>query len=172
MSDAIPETLFEQLYRRDLTAADRRRLLDVKSALRLSDHDELWPLIMTLDHYSVIICAAEKKIIKVFAEQRADVEAAVKASELAATRNANRAVAGAVVHGVELLCSMVAKRSETTADRTSKRQLITAATIGGLVALLIFGLGAAGAYYFIDSIFGICTGDTFMLSDGRSGCFD
>jgi len=172
MSDTIPETLFEQLYRRALTAADRRRLLDVKSALRLSDHDELWPLIMTLDHYSVIISAAENKIIHVFAEQLADIEAAVKASETAAIRNANRAVAGAVVHGMELLCSIVAKRSETTADRTSKRQLITTATIGGLVALLIFGLGAAGAYFLIDRVFGICTGDTFMLPDGRSACFE
>lgn len=172
MPDNIPETLFEQLNRRCLTAADRRRLLDVKSALRLSDHDELWPLIMTLDRYTVISSNAQNKILTALADMPAKVETAVKASEHAATRNANHAVARAVEHGVELLCSIVLTRSETTADRISKKRLVTAATIGGLVALLIFGLGATGAYQVIDSVFGICTGDTFELSDGRSGCFD
>ena len=172
MPDTIPESLFEQLNRRALTTADRRRLLDVKSALRLSDNDELWPLIMTLDHYSAVSFAARNKILNALGEMPAKVEAAVKASEIAATHNANRTVAAAVVQGVELLCSTVVKRSETTADRVSKRQLITAATIGGLVALLIFGLGAAGAYYLIDRIFGICTGETFNLSNGQTGCFD
>lgn len=172
MSDTISETLFEQLNRRTLTTADRRRLLDVKSALRLSDHDELWPLIMTLDHYAAATSAARITILTALADMPAKVETAVKAAEIAATRNANRAVAAAVVQGVEQLCSVVVKRSETTADRISKRQLITAATIGGLVALLIFGLGAAGAYHVIDRVFGICTGETFNLSNGQTGCFD
>ncbi len=172
MPDTIPETLFEQLYRRALTADDRRRLLDVKSALRLSDHDELWPLIMTLDHYSVIISAAENKIIQVFDEQLADVEAAVKASETAAIRNADRAVARAVQKGVEQLGTILAKkRSETTPARIIKKQFAIAATIGGLAAVAFLGIGWTAAHYYFETNFNICTGHVFRITDGGLGCY-
>lgn len=41
MADDIPETLFEQIYRRAPSQADKDRLLGVKASLGLSDRDEL-----------------------------------------------------------------------------------------------------------------------------------
>lgn len=170
MSDTFPETLFEQLYRRAPTSADRRRLLDVKSALRLSEHDELWPLIMTLDHYSVIISTAENKIVNVFAEQLVCVEDAIKAYETAAIRNADRAVARAVQTGVEQLGTILAKRSETTPARIQKKQFAIAATIGGLAAVAFLGIGWTAAHYYFETSFNICTGRVFRITSGGLGC--
>ena len=47
----FPEDLFTQIYRRAPTEDDRARLMAVKAALGLSSRDELWPVLMVLDHY-------------------------------------------------------------------------------------------------------------------------
>lgn len=171
MADTVPENLFEQLNRRTLTPADRSRLVAVKSALRLSESDELWPLIMTLDHYAATTTAARNTILKALAEMPAKVEVAVKASETAASRNASQAVARAVEQGVVRLSSIVAKRSETTADRISKRQFLTAATIGGLGAIACIGVGWTAAHFYFETQLNICTGEIFRVSGGGVGCY-
>jgi len=172
MPDIFPETLFKQLYNRASTEADQFRLLRAKAALGLSEDDELWPVMMTLDHYAATTSAARSRILKALDDLPAKVEAAVKTSEAAATHNANLAVSRALERGVEQLSAIVGKRSQAATDRIRKRQMLTAAAIGGCMALAFVSLGATSMYHFIDSVFGICTGDSFELSDGRSGCFD
>lgn len=51
MSEIIPETLFEQIRGRASSPSDHARLHAVKLGLKLSDQDELWPIIMTFDHF-------------------------------------------------------------------------------------------------------------------------
>ena len=47
----IPEDLFTLIYRRAPTEQDRARLLAVKAGLGLSPRDEMWPVMLVLDHY-------------------------------------------------------------------------------------------------------------------------
>ena len=63
----IPETLFAQIYGRATTAADRERLVRVKAGLGLAEQDELWPVLMVLDHYSATTTAARGEILKALA---------------------------------------------------------------------------------------------------------
>lgn len=170
MADGIPDTLFEQIYSRAPTGADRARLLRVKAALGLSDRDELWPVILTLDHYTAANQQARQETIKALRALPEQVKATIAEAETAAAGKADQAVARAVEKGADQLTQIVVKRSETTTDRISKRQFITAATIGGLIALICLGAGAAGGYL-AASRGGVCTDKFFATSAGRIGCF-
>ena len=61
---AFPEDLFTQIYRRALTAEDRTRLLAIKAGLGLSPRDEMWPVILVLDHYDTSIRAGRSATVK------------------------------------------------------------------------------------------------------------
>lgn len=170
MSD-IPASRFQELYERAMTTADRNRLIRVKAALRLSENDELWPIIMTLDHYSATTAAARVEILKALATLPETLNASLALLEQAAGRKADAAIARAVETGIDKLFRVVVTRSQTTADNVSGRQKITAAIIGGLLALVFMGVGGAGAYFYVDSQIGICVDPAGMTPVGRLACF-
>lgn len=169
MADTLP-TLFQQLYGRAMTRGDRDRLIRVKAGLGLSERDELWPLIMTLDHYSAATTAARVEILEALTTLPQTLNASLAPLERAAGRRAEAAVASAVEQGIDKLSRGMVARSQTAADNVSERQ-IRAAIIGGLLALVFMGLGGAGAYFYVDSQIGICVGPTGMTDEGRFACF-
>ena len=60
----LPVDLFIQVYRRAPTEQDRARLMAVKAGLGLSPRDELWPVILVLDHYDRAIRAGRAATLK------------------------------------------------------------------------------------------------------------
>lgn len=171
MADGFPQSLFEQVYRRVPTDSDRTRLLVVRSALGLSDRDELWPVIMTLDHYTLENHRARHEILKALQSLPEQVQATISGVEASASAKADQAIARSVEKGAERLTRIVAERSRTTEDRISKRQLTVAATVGAVVALLCLGIGASGGYLVTEAQLTACTSETFITSDGRTGCY-
>jgi len=167
----IPASRFQELYGRAMTTADRNRLIRVKAALRLSENDELWPILMTLDHYSATTAAARVEILKALATLPETLNASLALLEQAAGRKADAAIARAVETGIDKLSRVVVTRSQTTADNVSGRQKITAAIIGGLLALVFMGVGGAGAYFYVDSQIGICVDPARMTPGGRLACY-
>lgn len=126
---------------------------------------------MTLDHYTVATSRGRRDILKAVEDLPAKVDTVVAKVENAATAKADKAIAKAVERGAQTLTQIVVKRSRTTADRISKRQFVTAATVGGVIAVLCVGAGAAGGYIGAEHYLDICIGDTFKLSSGRTGCY-
>lgn len=170
MTDVL-SNLFQQIYGRAMTSADRDRLIRVKAGLGLSEHDELWPVIMVLDHYSATTAAARVEILKALATLPETLNASLALLEQAAGRKADAAIARAVETGIDKLSRIVVTRSQTTADNVSGRQKITAAIIGGLLALVFMVVGGAGAYFYVDSQIGICVDPAGMTAEGRMACF-
>lgn len=62
------ESLFQAIYNRAPDDNDRRRLLAAQKAMGLSDNDEMWPVIITLDHYSCQIMANGNRNVKTLDE--------------------------------------------------------------------------------------------------------
>ena len=154
MSD-FPEDLFQQLYRRAPTDVDRDRLVAAKSSLGLSARDEMWPVIMTLDHYTATNQSARNATIK---EMKVVLEAlkAVPASAgPVAIAEAQKAVATAVEEAAEKIAKVAVQKSETRADRISKRKLIVAMVVGATIAAAIAAASAVATYFVLDAK-GIC----------------
>lgn len=171
MADQIPETLFEQIYRRAPNQTDKDRLLGVKAGLGLSARDELWPILLTLDYYTATNQRARGEILKGLADLPDQVRSVVATTETAAARKADAAVAEAVAQGAEKLTQIVVQRSERTADRISKRQFLTAAIVGGVIVLFCLGAGATGAYVTIKTQFGICASEILIANNNRRVCY-
>lgn len=151
----FPEDLFQQLYRRAPTEDDRDRLIGVKSSLGLSARDEMWPIIMTLDHYAATNQSARDSFIK---ETRVVIEALSKVPEEAgpiAAAEAQKAVAIVVNAAAEKIAKVAVEKSKTRADRISKRQLIAWMVIGGLVAVFVSAAAASATYFVLDAG-GVC----------------
>jgi len=174
MADTLP-TLFQQLYGRAMTRADRDRLIRVKARLRLSERDELWPVIMTLDHYSATTTAARVEILDALEALPKPLNASLAPFERAAGQMADASIARAVEQGIDKLSRIVVTRTQTTADNVSGRQKISAAIIGGLLALVFMGLGMGGggmgAYFYLHSQVGICAEYPQMRHAGREICY-
>lgn len=171
MADVLPLTLFEQIYRRAPSDADRNRLLNVKSAMGLSNNDELWPLIMTLDHYTVANMSGRREILKAVDGLPEKVKSTISGVEASASAKIEQAIARAVERGAEKLTRIVVERSQSSVDRISKRQLAVAASIGAMVALLCLVAGAGSGYLITTNLIDICTGETFSTVNGRVGCY-
>lgn len=171
MTEEFPLDLFERVYRRAPSDTDRNRLLNVKLGLGLSDRDELWPVIMTLDHYTKVNNSARIEIVKAVEGLPDQLKAAVVGTQAAAAEKADQAVARAVEKGMERLTQAVVERSQTAAGQVSKRHLIVAACFGGIVAMACLGAGAWTGYFVAASKLDTCTSKGFLTTEGRMGCF-
>lgn len=170
MPEEFPVSLFEMLYRRTPGEQEKTRLLGVKAALGLSDRDEFWPVIMTLDHYSLINTAARRDIIRAMETLPDQVKAVISNSERAFALKADQATAHAVEKGAEQLAQII-HRFQVTADRFGKRQFMIAASIGAIAALLCLGAGGAGGYFVTTSLMDMCTSKIFRTEEQRLGCY-
>lgn len=170
MTDVL-SNLFQQIYGRAMTTADRDRLIRVKAGLGLSEHDELWPVLMVLDHYSATTAAARVEIIKALATLPVTLNASLTLLEQAAVQKADAAIARAVETGIDKLSRIVVARTQTIADNVSAREKIIAAITGGLLALVFIGFGGACAYFYLNSQVGICVVPAGMTAEGRMACF-
>lgn len=167
----IPVTLFDQIYGRAATAADRDRLVRVKAGLGLSEQDELWPVLMVLDHYSATTTAARADILKAMAAMPGNLDNSMRAMEKSAGRRAEAAVAQAVTDGVEKLSRLVVERTLKAAEDISARQKIIARIMGGLLALAFAAAGGVGTHVYLASRVGICAEPPGVAKDGRWVCY-
>ena len=164
----FPEDLFQQLYRRTPGDADRERLMSVKGALGLSSRDEMWPVIMTLDHYAATNQSARNATIK---EMRLVLDALKDIPESAgpiASAEAQKAIAKLIGQASDKIAQAAAEKSITTADRISKRQFILASIVGGILASVI-AIGGALAMYVLLQAHGICS-EYPVIQDGVEYC--
>ena len=171
MPTDIPENLFEQIYRRTPNDADRARLLGIKAGLGLSDRDELWPLILTLDHYSATTAAARDRILQMLKAMPDHVSQAVKDVEKHSAAKVENAVAQAVATGADQISRLVVKRSIATADSLTKKQKTFAQIMGGLLAIGFIGIGAVLAWVYIEARVGMCSEPPQVNKDGSLACY-
>ena len=166
----FPEDLFSQLYKRTPGDADRERLMSVKGALGLSSRDEMWPVIMTLDHYAATNQSARNATIK---EMRLVVDVLKDIPERAgpiASAEAQKAITKLIAQASDKIAQASAEKSITTADRISKRQFIVASVAGGLIATTVAVAGAIAMYLVLDAR-GICAEEPAAARDGSLVCY-
>lgn len=166
----FPDNLFQQLYKRAPNDTDRDRLIAVKAGLGLSPRDEMWPVIMTLDHYAVTNQSARNAAIK---EMRLVLDALKDIPEKAgpiASAEAQKAIAKLIGQASDKIAQASAEKSITTADRISKRRFIIAAIAGALVASAI-AMAAAVAMYLVLNARGICAEEPAAARDGSLVCY-
>ena len=167
---SFPEDLFTQIYRRAPTEQDRTRLLAVKAGLGLSPRDELWPVILVLDHHVRAIqegrAATLRDVERVLDELKAIPD---RAGPIAAAE-AQKAIAQLIEQASDKIARNAAQKSITAADRISRRQFIVAAVAGALLAVCLAGAAAWGMSLFLEAR-GLCTEPPFLTGDGRVGCF-
>lgn len=167
----VPAILFEQVYGRAATTADRDRLVRVKAGLGLSDQDELWPVLMALDHYSATTTAARADILKALADMPGTFDASMRAMEASAGRRAETALAQAVTDGAEKLSRLVVARTLRAAEEITVRQKIVAGLVGALLGLGFIALGGSGTYFYLENRVGICAEPPGLTRNGRSACY-
>lgn len=166
----LPEDLFTQIYRRAPTEQDRARLLAVKAGLGLSPRDEMWPVMLVLDHYERTIRSGRTATLR-------DVERVLDALKSVpdragpiATAEAQKAIARIIENASDQIARDSVQKSTTTADRISRRQFIVAAIVGALIAVCLAGAAAWGMYLLLEAR-GLCAEPPFLTGDGRVGCF-
>lgn len=165
----FPDDLFQQLYKRAPSDADRDRLIAVKAGLGLSPRDEMWPVIMTLDHYAATNQSARTATVK---EIRVILDALKDIPEKAgpiANAAAQKAIADLIKEASEKIAKQSAERSVTTAERISQRQWFLAMIAGGILATALAIAGATAMYFVLDAR-GICAEAPFPTRDGDIGC--
>lgn len=167
--DDFPKDLFQQLYLRSPNDADRNRLVAIKSNLGLSSHDEMWALIMTLDHYAAINQAARNIMIKEINVVLDQIKKIPERAGPVALAEAHKAIAQTVDGAAERISQLTVKKSETLAGRISKRQLMTAAIIGALITCAVAAAASTATYFFLDA-YGIC-GSSIVMTETGPACF-
>lgn len=165
----FPEDLFTQVYRRAATDEDRARLLGVKSALGLSSRDEFWPITMVLDHYDRSIQSGRVATVKEIKGLLVELKEIPEKAGPIASAQAEKAVARIIQDASDKIANATAKKTITTADRISKKQYITAAIVGGIVAAVVAGIGAAAMYLILDAR-GLCGEPPGATRDGSIAC--
>ncbi|QCO58088.1 hypothetical protein EOK75_20185 (plasmid) [Pseudorhodobacter turbinis] len=171
MAEAIPETLFEQIYRRAPTDADRARLTGIKAALGLSERDELWPVILTFDHYSWTMERGRREMLKALETLPALTQAAVHGVEKEARIKSDYAVAQIVEKSAERISTQMVKHNQTTADTQSTKRTLILGITTLVLALVFMGLGAVIAWFYIELHIGMCSGPKGLASDGLAACY-
>lgn len=164
----FPDDLFQQLYRRAPNDADRDRLIAVKAGLGLSPRDEMWPVIMTLDHYAAANQSARNATVK---EIHVILDVLKEIPEKAgpiASAEAQKAIAKLIAQTSDKIAQTSAEKSITTADRISKRQFIVASIVGGILAAVIAIAGALAIYLVLQAQ-GICS-EAPVVQDGIEYC--
>lgn len=171
MADQIPLSLFEQIFRRAPTESERQRLLGIKSALGLSERDELWPIIMTMELYAGANMQAKRRILEAVDGLPGTIKKTVSSIETHAKTKIDAATTQAIELGTEKLKQVVVQRTRASEDRITRRQMTIAASLGAVVALLCLSVGAGAGYLLTQSINDICMTETFAVNDGRQGCY-
>lgn len=166
---ALPEDLFTQIYRRAPTEQDRTRLTGIKAGLGLSVRDELWPVILVLDHYDRAIRSGRATTLK-------DVQRVLEALDTVPDRagpiaaaEAQKAIAQLIEEASDKIAQASVQKSITTADRISRRQLISAAVVGALSAVCLAAAAASGTYVVLDAR-GLCTEPPGLTRGGSVAC--
>jgi hypothetical protein len=151
----FPEDLFEQIYRRAPTKADRARLIGVKAALGLSDRDELWPLILVFDHYCQTVEHARYALV--YDIRNAIVKHAniLKQAGALTDTQARRAVAEAISESAEKIAAISEAAIQSRADAISKSAMRRAALLGGALGVCLIGLTVAVTYS-VMALNGVC----------------
>jgi hypothetical protein len=157
----FPEDLFSQLYKRTPGEADRERLTSVKAALGLSSRDEMWPVIMVLDHYNRTISAGRSATVKEVKELLQSLKAVSESAGPIAEAEAQKAIQRLIGDASNKIAKASAEKSITTADRISKQQIIVATITGGLITIAVAVTAAAAMYLFLSKQ-GICSETPFM----------
>lgn len=166
---SFPEDLFAQIYKRSPNSDDRDRLVGVKSALGLSSRDEMWPVLMTLDHYSVVNQAARTATVKEVRGLLDELKDIPAQAGLIASAEAQRAIQQLINEASDKIAHASAQKSITTVDRISKKQFIIAAIVGGIVSAIIAAAGAAVMYVVLDAR-GICAEPPVEMERGDTAC--
>jgi hypothetical protein len=169
MADKIPETMFERLRGRAANDADRRRLFAVQAQLGLSDRDELWPILITLDHYTEANRASVGEVLKNIKRLPQAVGEAVGVAEASARAKAESALAKVVEAGAQRIAAVVVQRTQTTADNVSAKQRNVTGIAGAVVALACISVGVAAAYFYFQAR-GICAESPFRTTNGETLC--
>jgi hypothetical protein len=166
----FPEDMFTQIYRRAPTDDDRARLQAVKAGLGLSPRDELWPVILVLDHYDCAIRAGRAATLRDVERVLNELKAIPERAGPIAAAEAKKAIALIVEEASDKIARVAAQKSMTTADRISRRQFIVATLVGALMAVCLAGAAAWGMYLFLEAR-GLCAEPPFLTGDRRVGCF-
>lgn len=169
----IPDDLFQQVYNRAPTDSDRNRLLGVKATLGLSSRDELWPLIITLDHYSMVQQTARIKIQKQAETVLEAIKDVPKQAGPVAEIEAQRAVAKMIDSAAdriakissEQIAKISVEQAKMRADHMDKVELIKMTAMAGLTALLIAAVGAFVMNHHLH-VRGVCAGAPWETEKG------
>ncbi|MDO9527263.1 MAG: hypothetical protein Q7J57_17280 [Gemmobacter sp.] len=171
MAEALPETLFQQIYGRAPSDADRARLIRVKAGLGLSERDELWPIMLALDHYSRTTDIGRREILTALESLPERTQAAVRGVENEARVKSDRAVAQAVEKAAERISYQVVMHNQSTADTQSEKKKLVLGITTGVLALVFMGLGAVIAWFYVELHIGMCSGPKGRSSDGSTICY-
>jgi len=166
----FPEDLFTQIYRRAPTDDDRARLLAVKAGLGLSSRDELWPIMLALDHNERTIRAGRAAIMHDVDRVLEALNAIPDRAGPIAEAEAQKAIARLIEQASDKIAKASAQQSITTADRIAGRQFIVAAVVGALIAVCLAGAAAWGMYLFLEAR-GLCAEPPGRAWDGSIVCF-
>ena len=166
----IPEDLFTQIYRRAPTEDDRARLMAVKAALGLSSRDELWPVLMVLDHYDRAIRSGRTATLREVDRVLDALKSVPDRAGPIAAAEAQKAIARLIEQASDQIARDAAQKSITMADRISRRQFIVAAIVGALLAVCLAGAAAWGMYLFLEAR-GLCAEPPGRARDGSIVCF-
>jgi|GEM_PF-3462907 hypothetical protein len=165
----LPEDLFTQIYRRAPTDEDRTRLLGVKAGLGLSPRDELWPVILVLDHYDRAIRSGRAATVRDVQRILEELKAVPNRAGPIASAEAQKAIARIIEEASDKIARASSQKSVTTADRISRRQFIVAALLGAISAACL-AVVAAWATYLILEARGICAEPPGLARDGSVVC--
>lgn len=165
-----PEELFYYLYKRAPSQADLDRLIAVKSLLGLSTRDELWPLILTLDHYSQTHIRARAQLVKEVNAEITRFEKIMAQSDRVAQIKAQKAVETMIDKSAAQIAEAAIKKATIPSALLAKQKLTSGIFIGALLGVLFIGIGAGLMYFWLLNQ-GICDGPpNLQTSDGTIGC--
>lgn len=165
-----PQQLFQAVYGRAPTAEDRARLMATKAALGLSDRDELWGIIIALDHYTSTTLAARNDVVQLLADLPKTLKEAVDSTSAASRTVATRDMKAIIDAASKRLAQQVYTRSATTADNlstASKTKWFIGGAIAGCAIFIAGVLTAVGAYQYVQPCIG---GQLMRLTSGQEAC--
>lgn len=165
-----PENSFHYLYKRAPSQADMDRLMSVKALLGLSDHDELWPFILTMDHYSQIHVRARVQMVKEVNAGVTRFEKIMAQSGHRAEIEAQKAVANMIDKSATRIAEAAVQKATIPSALRAQQKLTSGIFIGGVLALIFTTIGAGLMYFWLFTQ-GICEDSAKRLNgDIRLTC--
>lgn len=160
----IPEDLFQQVYNRAPTDQDRNRLIATKAHLGLSSRDELWPFILTLDHYSQIHFRARAQLVKEVNAEIGRFEKIMAQSCHLADAKARQAVENMIDKSATRIAEAAIQKATIPSALLAKQKHTSGRLIGGVLALICIMIGATLMYLWMFTQ-GICEDSKRNLND-------